>query len=136
MTRSDSKRPDGATVLPFEAGMAMAWDTTIIHTYAPSHLHTTAVEAGSGAAAAEAHRDSKYAALNGRAQFRAIAIETLGSFGPSARRLFDVIAERIKSRTGDAGARSRLYARIAAVVQTGNFACITEAHSRTPVARS
>ena len=103
MTRSDGKRPDGATVLPFDAGMPMAWDGTIIHTCAPSHPHSTAVEAGSGAA--EAHKDSKYAALNGRTQFRAVAIETLGSFGPSAHRLFDEIPERIKSRTGDAGAR-------------------------------
>ena len=105
MTRCDGKRPDGATVLPFEAGMPMAWDATIIYTCASSHLHSTAAEAGSGAAAAEAHKESKYAALNGRAQFRAVGIETLGAFGPSARRLFDEIADRIKSRTGDAGAR-------------------------------
>ena len=120
MMRSDGKRPDGATVLPFEAGLPKAWDATIFHTCASSHLHSTAVEAGSGAAAAEARKDSKYAALNGRAQFRAVAIETLDAFGPSARRLFDEIADRIKSRTGDACARSHLYARIAAVVQTGN----------------
>ena len=114
----------------------MAWDATINHTSASSHVHPTAAEAGSGAAAAEAHKESKCAALNGRARFRAVGIETLGAFGPLDRRLFDEIADRIKSRTGDAGARSRLYARIAAVVQTGNFACITEAHSRTPLARS
>ena len=131
MTRCDGKRPDGATVLPFDAGLPMAWDATIIHTCASSHLHSTAVEAGSGAAAAEAKKEAKYAALSGRAHFRAVAVETLGTFGPSASRLFDEIADRIKSRTMNAGARSRLYARIAAVVQTGNFACIIEAHSRT-----
>ena len=134
--RSDGTRQVGATVLPFEAGLPMAWDATIFHTCASNHLHFTAVEAGSGAAAAEARKESKYAALNGRAQFRAVAIETLGAFGQSARRLFYQIADRIKSRTGDAAARSRLYARNTAVVQTGNFACITEAYSRSPSARS
>ena len=95
LTRDDGKRPDGATVLPFERGLPMAWDATTIHTCAPSHLHATAVQAGSGAAAAEAHNDSKYSCLTSRVAFRAAAFESLGAFGPSARRLLDDIATKI-----------------------------------------
>ena len=39
----------------------MEWDATIIHTCASSYLHSTAVEAGTGAAAAEVHKETKYA---------------------------------------------------------------------------
>ena len=67
-----------------------------------------------------------------RVVFRAAALESLGTFGPSARLLIDDIAARITSRTGDSGARIRLYRRIAAAIQTGNYACIAEAHSRIP----
>ena len=88
------------------------------------------VQAGSGAAAAEAHKDSKYSCLTSRVAFRVAAFESLGAFGPSARRLLDDIATKIKSRTGDTRARTRLYRRIAAAIQTGNYGCITEAHSR------
>ena len=62
-------------------------------------------------------------------------IETVGAFGPSARQFIDDIAERIKSRSGDTGARPCLYRRVAAAVQTGNYACIAEAHSRAPPSR-
>ena len=43
MICDDEKRPDGATVLPFERSLPMAWDATIIHTWAPTHLHSNAV---------------------------------------------------------------------------------------------
>ena len=130
LIRDDGKRPDGATILPFERGLPMAWDATIIHTCAHSHLHATAVQAGAGAAAAETRKDSKYSALTSRIVFRAAAFESLGSFGPSARRLLDDIASKIKSRTGDTKAWSRLYRRIAAAIQIGNYGCIAEAHSK------
>ena len=54
MTHSDGKRSDAATVLPFKAGMHITSDATIIHICASSHLHSTAIEACSVAAAAEA----------------------------------------------------------------------------------
>lgn len=124
------------TVLPFERGLPMAWDATVIHTCASSHLHATAVQSGAAAAAAEARKKTKYSSLDGRVLFRPVAIETIGAFGPSARTFFNEIADRIKSRTGIAGARVSLYRRIAAAVQTGNYACVVEAHSRSPSTHS
>ena len=38
LTRTDGKRPDGVTVMPFERGLPMAWDVTVVHTCAPSYL--------------------------------------------------------------------------------------------------
>ena len=53
---------------------------------------------------------------------RSAAFESLGSFDPSARRLFEEIAAKIKLRTFDSGARIRLYRRISAAIQTGKYA--------------
>ena len=130
LTRTDGKRPDGVTVMPFKRGLPMAWDVTVVHTCAPSYLPASVYEAGSVAAAAEAKKEAKYASIEGLATFRAIGIETLGVFGPSARGLFDEIATLIQARTGDSKSRFRLYRRLAAAVQCGNAACIVESHTR------
>ena len=130
LTRTDGKRPDGVTVMPFERGLPMAWDVTVVHTCAPSYLRASVYEAGSVAAAAEAKKETKYAPIKGLATCRAVGIETLGVFGPSARGLFDKVAELIQPRTGDSKSRSRLYRRLAAAVQCGNAACIVESHAR------
>ena len=120
MTRVDGKRPDGATILLYERGLPMAWDATIVHTSAQSYRHLTSAHAGEAAAAAVAKMRVKYAALDGRVDFRSVGLETLGPFGPSASELLDSIATRIRAQTGDAGARTRLYRRIAAALQMGN----------------
>ena len=73
--------------------------------------------------------------LANRVRFHAVAIETVGAFGPSAREFIDDIAEKIKSCSGDAGARPRLYRRVAAAVQTRNYACVAEADARAPLTR-
>ena len=129
LVRSDGKRPDGATVLPFDKGLPMAWDATVRHTSASSYLHLTSISAGAAAAAAEAAKDKKYAALADRIHFVPVGLETLGAFGPSAKDLFDELSSRIRARTGNSGARNSLYRRIAAAIQIGNAACILEAHS-------
>ena len=130
MTRTDGKRPDGATVLPYERGLPMAWDATIVHTCAQSYRQLTSVNAGAATGAAEIRKRRKYSALSERIDFRPVGLETLGPFGPSAIELLHSIASRIRARTGDSGARVRLYRQIAAAVQIGNAACIIEAHSR------
>ena len=129
MSRTGGKRLNGATILPYERGLSMALNLTIVHTSAQSYRHLTSVNAGA-AAAAENKTRSKYSALQGRIDFRPVGLETRGPFGPSATELFDSIASKILARTGNAGARIRLYRRIAAEVQIGNAACIVDAHSR------
>ena len=109
----------------------MAWDATISHTCAPTYIPSTAGSAGAAAEIAEAKKFRKYASLHDRADFRAVGLETLGAFGPSAKALLDEIGLRIQSRSGRPGERARLYRRIAAAIQIGNAACILEAHSRS-----
>lgn len=110
--------------------MPLAWDATIVHTCAPSYLHASATAVGSAASNAEDRKRAKYSGISDSAVFEPLAFETLGPFGPSARRVLDEIARRIRARTGEKSARSRLYRQLASAVQMGNAACVLEAHSQ------
>jgi len=37
----DNKRPDGTTLLPWARGKTLAWDVTVLDTYAESHINDT-----------------------------------------------------------------------------------------------
>ena len=54
--RTDGKRPDGVTLLPWKNGRCATWDVTVTDTMAQSYLHNTSRTAG---AAAEAAADKK-----------------------------------------------------------------------------
>jgi len=56
LMRSDGKRPDGLTQIPWQAGKCMTWDVTVTDTLAESYLLATASTAG---AAAEGAADRK-----------------------------------------------------------------------------
>ena len=125
----DARRFDGVTVAAFERGRPMAWDATVIHTCAPCHLHASATAARAAVSAAESRKCRKYDDLSDRYDFRPFGVETLGAFGPRALELVDSLAARIRAQTGESGARSRIYRRLAAAVQAGNARRIVEAHS-------
>jgi len=59
LSRSDGKRPDGLSLVPWEAGKPLTWDVTVICPLADSYVEAAAREAGSAEEAAT--RDSKIA---------------------------------------------------------------------------
>jgi len=113
----------------------MAWDATVIHTCAPSHLHASAVNVRAAASAAEARKAQKYADLTARYDFRPFAVETFGAFGPSALELINSLVCRIQDQMSEVGTRSRIYRRISSAVPAGNARRIIEAHSRAASGR-
>ena len=52
LSRSDGKRPDGATLIPCSHGKPLAWDVTAPDTFAQTHITSTATNAGASAAKA------------------------------------------------------------------------------------
>ena len=123
-------------MLTFERGLPISWDATIGHTSAPTYTYFSSINAGSAAALAETVKEKKYAQLADRVQFFPVGLETLGAFGPSALQLVDAVASRIRARTGEQGARTRLCRRLAAAIQMGNAACIVEAHTPPALSRA
>ena len=49
LSRTDGKRPDGLTLIPWQRGKSLTWDVTVTDTVADSYLHLTSVKAGGAA---------------------------------------------------------------------------------------
>ena len=79
--RSDGKRPDGITLVPWECGKLLVWDPTCTNTFAPSYLTRSTNESGAVAAIAETRKKGKYATMDISHSFQPIAVETTGVFG-------------------------------------------------------
>jgi len=60
----------------------MAWDVTVLDTYAESHISHTAREAGAAANRASDSKTAKYGALSVSHIFVPVAVETAGTWGP------------------------------------------------------
>ena len=60
LSRSDGKRPDGLSLVPWEAGKPLTWDVTVICQSADSYVAVAAREAGSAAEEAATRKTAKY----------------------------------------------------------------------------
>ncbi|XP_063618720.1 uncharacterized protein LOC134791601 [Cydia splendana] len=121
IARDDGKRPDGMTLIPWRLGRTLVWDATCVDTLAPSHLQATSVKAGAAATTAEQNKRRKYAVLGEGYIFAPFGVETLGPWGPSAKRLFKEISQRLIDTSGDRRAGSYLGQRISLAIQKGKF---------------
>src|SRR6218665_624259 len=78
LRRTDGRRPDGLTMIPWRAGRHLVWDATVVDTLAPSYVQASATMAGSAAEIATERKNSKYSELLSTHFFVPIALETLG----------------------------------------------------------
>ena len=123
LSRTDGKRPDGVTQIPWSNGKCITWDVTVTDTLAPSHLHTSQSVAGSVAEAAARKKEAKYSCLPSSYDFVPIAIETLGPVNESGIKFLDAIGSRTISITGELRERSYLWQRLSVAVQRFNAVC-------------
>ena len=63
LSRSDGKRPDGATLIPWTRGKPVAWDVTVPDTYVNSYIAYTATTASAPANQAADYKTAKYQEL-------------------------------------------------------------------------
>ena len=64
LLRTDGKRPDGDTLLPWKQGKCAMWDVTVSVTLAQSYVHETFQTPGAAAeTAAESKNEHKYTKL-------------------------------------------------------------------------
>ena len=124
LTRSDAKRPDGATLVPWSRGKCLLWDATCPDTLAPSHIRNSSIQAGAAASAAEGKKRAKYSALTATHDFVPVAIETLGSWGPGGLDFINEIGRRTAAVTGEKRSTAFLKQRLSMAVQRGNAAAV------------
>ena len=95
LSRSDGKRPDGMTLVPWGAGRPLVWDATCPDTYATSYRGRATREAGCVAAHAEEMKCGKYAHLAPNYLFQPISIELSGAVGPSTSRFLHTLGKHV-----------------------------------------
>ena len=62
--RTDGKRPDGVTMIPWEMGEKLVWDVTVVDALAPCRLNQGPIcNPGTTATEAEARKIEKYREL-------------------------------------------------------------------------
>lgn len=122
--RSDGKRPDGITMVPWEYGKLLVWDATCADTFAPSYLASATSEAGAVAAMAEERKKVKYANMDPSHCFQPVAVETSGAFGPETLAFVKELGRRVSQVTGEGRSFPFLVQRLAVAIQRANSACL------------
>ena len=117
LLRSDGKRPDGATQIPWASGKCLTWDVTVTDTLAPSYAALSSVSAGSAAESAAKRKESKYAAIMQTFDFVPLAFETMGPINDTARAFLSQLGKRLTLTSGDIRETAFLFQRISITVQ-------------------
>ena len=120
--RSDGKRPDGITMVPWKNGKYLVWDATCPATFATSYTALATREVGAVAAQAEEKKATKYSHLVFNHIFTPVAIETSGAMGPETRVFLKELGHCLRLATGEAKSKSFLLQRLSVAIQRGNAA--------------
>ena len=96
MCRSDGKRVDGATLVPWNKGKTLIWDATCVDTLASSYLDITSVSSGAAACKAALSKRSKYKELiDQNFIFVPFSVETFGPWCPEGIGFIDNLGDKI-----------------------------------------
>ena len=97
LCRSDGKRPDGLTLLPWQSEKSVVWDVTVVCPLADFYVASAAREAGSVAELAASKKMDKYTSLAADYHFQPIAVEMLGPICKSASDFLTILAHVLET---------------------------------------
>ena len=120
LSRTDGKRPDGLTLIPWRAGRSLVWDVTVADTLAASAIPSTSVNAGAAADHAAERKKVKYEVLSPSYLFVPLAFETLGPPNVECLEFFSTLGHLLQSATGDSREFSFLLQRLSCTIQRFN----------------
>ena len=132
LTRSDGKRPDGQTLIPWSGGRTLLWDATVVDTVAASYISETAAAAGGAAEMAAARKHVRYSELERRYTFVPVAIETFGPFNREGLAFLSETGSRLSKTTGDTRETSFLFQGLSVMIQRFNAVAFQGTMSRLP----
>jgi hypothetical protein len=124
LLRTDGKRPDGLTSVPWQSGKTAVWDVTVIDTMATSYVDSTSATPGSAAEIAAARKELKYTELASSHIFIPLAFETLGPIGSKASLFLRQLGHRLSLKTGDKRETAFLFQRLSIALQRFNAVCV------------
>jgi hypothetical protein len=120
LCRTDGKRPDGVTIIPWSMGRCLAWDATIRDTFCQSYIDITARQAGAAAEKAASSKKTKYASLEHSHIFVPVAAETSGCWSSESLKFIKELGKRISVATGDPRETAYLFQRLSVAIHSGN----------------
>ena len=123
LLRSDGKRPDGLTQIPWQARKCLTWDVTVTDTLAESYLLATSSSAGAAAECAADRKESKYQSLALTHTFIPLAFETLGPINSKGTVFLNQLGRRISACTNDMRETAFLFQRLSLTIQRFNAVC-------------
>jgi hypothetical protein len=130
LLRSDGKRPDGLTQIPWQGGRCLTWDVTVTDTLADSYLANTSLVAGSAAEGAASRKEVKYQLLANSHTFVPLAFETFGPINSKGISFLSELGRRLTLRSGDKREKSFLHQRLSIAIQRFNAICFEGSFAR------
>jgi len=127
LTRSDGKRPNGFTSIPWHEGRSVTWDVTVTNTVAASYLAMSSVRSASAAEAAATRKDDEYIEISRVHLFYSIAFEIMGPINQVGQDFISELGRRISPSLLTIHARetSLLLQRLSVAVQRFNVVSFT-----------
>jgi hypothetical protein len=126
LARTDGKRPDGLSLIPWHGGKSVTWDVTVVCALANSYVELAAREAGAVAEHAAANKIDKYSSLPACYIFEPVAVDNLGTLNSSAIVFLSDLGRRISSITGNNNETTFLFQRISVAIQRFNATLLRE----------
>ena len=116
--RTDQKRPDDLTLVPWADGKQLLWDVTVVDSLAPCRINAGSVcNPGTVAAEAEERKIDKYKDLvNDGYLFQPLAFEIQGAAGPSTDVCLSKLCKNLSICTEELKAGSFLKQRISLAI--------------------
>jgi len=120
LIRSDGKRPDGLTLIPWQHGRCLTWDVTVVDTLAASYTSLSCSSPGAVAEAAATRKKAKYVSISSTHTFIPIAVETMGPICSEAIHFLSEVGKRLTLCSGDSRETRFLFQRLSVLVQRYN----------------
>jgi hypothetical protein len=133
LSRTDGKRPDGITNVPWQSGKSAVWDVTVADTLADSYLSHTSVNAAAAAELATTRKERKYTVLSATHTFIPIAFESLGPVGSRATRFLKELGRRLTVATDNPLETSYLFQRVSIALQRFNAICVMDSFGKEQI---
>ena len=125
LLRTDGKRPDGCSLIPWQGGKCVAWDVTAPDTLARSYLSETSQTTTAAAESASRKKVAKYRDISKTHFFVPIALESLGPINSAGVDFLFTLGGHLCDKSGDLRETSFLFQRISIINQRMNAAAIT-----------